>query len=70
MLAPAQTIPETILVGVDDWQVPNITTEWLGEVLEKAVKICDKGAADYDGHYCTFREQAGFDALEAFVGSL
>ncbi|MCP4804203.1 MAG: hypothetical protein GY913_14780 [Proteobacteria bacterium] len=71
MLAQDIPVPDTIVYGVDDWQVPNITTDWLAEVHPDAtVEICDKGDQDYDGHYCTFREQAGLDSVEGFVSGL
>ena len=71
MLVPDQQVPEVIVYGVDDWQVPNVTTDWLAEVHPDAtVEICDKGDQDYDGHYCTFREDAGIQSLEDFVSGL
>ncbi len=65
-----QVIPETILLGVDDYQVPNITTEWLAETTINATLLTCEKQGDYDGHYCTFREQDGFEALEAFISEL
>ena len=39
-------------------------------VLDNAtLKSCEK-KEEYDGHYCTFREQAGFDALADFIDAL
>lgn len=70
MLAKDQTVPEVILMGIDDWQVPNKTTQWLAEVHPFATLIPCQKQDDYDGHFCTFREPEGLQALQDFVNAL
>lgn len=71
-LAPDQSpsVEEFILLGIDDYQVPNETTRWLGEASVNAtVEECQR-REDYDGHYCTFREPEGHDALHAWASGI
>ncbi len=70
MLVADSTVPDTILLGLDDFQVPNGTTEWLSEVHPDATVIECERSYEYDGHWCTFREPAAFDAFSSFVSSL
>jgi hypothetical protein len=65
-VAPWSPIPETIVLGVGDLQVPNNTTEWLAEALPDATLIRCEPAGDYDGHYCIYREPVGLDAFREF----
>jgi hypothetical protein len=71
-LAPHQEpeVAEFILLGVDDYQVPNETTRWLGEALPNAVVEDCQRREDYDGHYCTFREPEGHDALHEWASGI
>ena len=70
-LAPEQSTPQTILFGVDDYQVPNKTTEWLAEALSSPTEVvyCTPAYA-YDGHYCTFREDLAMDTWTDFAQGL
>jgi len=70
VLAPEQSVPETLLMGVGDWQVPNITTEWLDAALPDSTLLNCEPLGEYDPHYCTYREDAGVQALSDFVKSL
>jgi hypothetical protein len=66
-IAPAQTTPQTIVLGVNDLQVPNTTTEWLSSALGAPHEVVEcTPSYDYDGHYCAFREPAGMDAWTTF----
>lgn len=63
--------PETIVLGVGDYQVPNITTDWLAEVLPAGsdVVVCEP-RADYDPHHCTYIEPEGIGAMEEWASGL
>ena len=69
-VAPWSPIPETIVLGVGDYQVPNITTEWLAEALPDATVVRCEPAGDYDGHYCIYREPVGLDVFSEFGAGL
>jgi hypothetical protein len=69
-VAPEQTVAPTILLGVGDLQVPNKTTEWLGEVTPGATTVRCEPTANYDGHWCLFREDVGIDALAEWAEGL
>ena len=69
-VAPWLAGPETIILGVDDYQVPNMTTEWLGEALPNSQVVECEPSGDYDGHYCAFREPVGLDAFSDFTDGL
>jgi len=69
-VAPWSPIPETIVLGVGDYQVPNNTTEWLAEAVPDATVIRCQPLEDYDGHYCIYREPIGLDAFQAFGAGL
>ncbi len=71
-VAPDQDpgVEELILLGVDDYQVPNQTTRWLGEASPNAVVEECQRREDYDGHYCTFREPEGHEALREFASGI
>ena len=59
-----------ILKGLDDWQVPNTTTDWLGSAIPHAsVTDCERSYF-YDGHYCTFREPEGLEAFNTLADAL
>jgi len=59
-----------ILKGLDDWQVPNTTTDWLGSAIPQgSVKNCERSYF-YDGHYCTFREPEGLEAFNTLADVL
>ena len=70
MFAADQVVPETILLGLEDLQVPEITTRWLHEVTPDSELIECQPKADYDGHYCLFREDLALDALRTWVAGL
>ena len=70
MFAADQVIPETILLGLGDLQVPENTTRWLAEITPDATLIDCEPLGDYDGHLCLFREDAGLQALEDWALSL
>ena len=70
MFAADQVVPETILLGLEDLQVPEITTRWLHEVTPDSELIECQPQADYDGHYCLFREDLALDALRTWVAGL
>ena len=69
-VAPWSPVPETIVLGVGDYQVPNNTTEWLAEALPDATVIRCEPAGDYDGHYCIYRETEGLEAFKEFGAGL
>ena len=70
VLAPAQTQPEILLMGVGDLQVPNRTTEWLAETTPLGeLRRCEP-TEEYDPHYCTYREEDGLRALKSFLDNL
>lgn len=69
-VAAYQQTSTHILKGIDDWQVPNITTDWLAQASPKATLSDCERSYFYDGHYCTFREAAGVSAFQALAESL
>lgn len=62
-----QPVPETIFMGVGDFQVPNQTTEWLVQGLPEATLVQGEARGEYDPHHVTFREPEGLQALDAFA---
>ncbi len=70
MLAADQVVPETILLGLEDLQVPESTTRWLAEITPEMTLIECQPQGDYDGHLCMFREDAGLQALEDWASGL
>jgi S-formylglutathione hydrolase FrmB len=69
-VAPYQDTDIHIIKGLDDWQVPNVTTDWLVEAIPGAeVRVCERSYF-YDGHYCIFREEAGLEAFESLAEGL
>ncbi len=70
MFAADQVAAETILLGVGDLQVPDRTTRWLAEVTPDAELIECTPTADYDGHWCLFREDEGIEALRSWAARL
>ncbi len=70
-LAPTQVVPETIVLGVGDLQVPNITTEWLQDALpESETIVCTPSNDGYDPHTCTYVETVGIESFYDFVVDL
>jgi hypothetical protein len=70
MFARDQVVPETLLLGLGDLQVPERTTRWLAEVTPDATLIECTPGADYDGHWCLFWEDVGIEALRAWAEGL
>ena len=64
------TTPVTVIMGVGDWQVPNVGTESLVDQLPSATLWPCEVTSDYDPHHCLFREAAGFGILEDWLASL
>ena len=69
-VAPYQNASTHILKGLDDWQVPNITTDWLSLALPSATLSECERSYFYDGHSCTFREPAGIAAFQELADAL
>ena len=70
-LAPTQVVPETIVLGVGDLQVPNLTTEWLQDTLPDAeTVVCTPSSDDYDPHTCTYVEAVGIESFYEFMVGL
>ena len=59
-----------IFKGLDDWQVPNVATDWLAEAIVGSETTECKRSFFYDGHYCIFRETEGRAAFERFAAKL
>ena len=70
MFGADQVVPETLLLGLGDLQVPEQTTRWLAEVTPGATLVTCQPAGDYDGHLCLFREDEGLAALEDWASGL
>ena len=62
-MAPSETTPVVLLMGVGDWQGPNHTTEALGLALPDVEVISCTPLADYDPHYCMHREDEGLQIV-------
>jgi hypothetical protein len=62
--------PVTVIMGVGDWQVPNVGTESLVAQLPSATLWPCEVTADYDPHHCLFREAEGFSILENWLAGL
>jgi hypothetical protein len=69
-VAPTQVNSIHILKGLDDWQVPNVATDWLAEAIVDAEKTDCSRSYFYDGHYCIFREKTGRKAFEELATGL
>ena len=69
-VASYQQASSQILKGIDDWQVPNITTDWLSQALPNAFSTDCERSYFYDGHYCTFREPEGIAGFNNLADSL
>ncbi len=63
--APYLTTLETIIMGIDDLQVPNIATAVLLRALPFAEVVTCEVTDAYDPHICTFREPLGRQAVAA-----
>jgi hypothetical protein len=66
--APDLRTPVTLLMGIGDQQVPNTTTYALEQALAGARRV-DCEVSGYDPHYCLFRDEQGYDALEDWLAS-
>ena len=59
--------PETFVMGIGDWQVPNGATQALARATpDVEILECD-ALGDYDPHYCTYREETGFSAFSGLM---
>jgi hypothetical protein len=65
-----QQVRETIVMGIDDHQVPNDTTRWLAEVHPDAELVECVPSGEYDGHWCTFREPLALATISDFLEGL
>jgi predicted small lipoprotein YifL len=69
-VARHQVTPETIVLGLEDLQVPEVTTRWLADATPDAEVIECQRQDEYDGHYCTFREEAGLSSFGDYAATL
>lgn len=67
-LVDGMTTPVSMIMGVGDWQVPNAGSQalWTRYPNPGVFTACAP-TADYDPHYCTWREDAALDAVHAFL---
>ena len=66
-LAPSENLPVTLLTGVGDYQVPNLSSEALAAALPDATLAWCTPNADYDPHYCMHREEEGFQIVRDWL---
>ncbi|MCO4747023.1 MAG: hypothetical protein KC912_19655 [Proteobacteria bacterium] len=66
-VARDETTPEVLLMGIGDWQVPNLTTEALGQALPDAEVVPCTPLGDYDPHYCMHREDEGIQIVKDWM---
>lgn len=61
------TVPETLLMGVGDWQVPNAGTEALAAGMPDADLVPCEAAGEYDPHYCLYREPPAWAVFSSWL---
>ena len=67
-VAPAETVPVDMIIGLGDYQVPDFTSFALVEALPEAGAVTPVEArAPYDPHWVLHREPEGAAALEAWL---
>ena len=66
-VARHETLPATVFIGVDDHQVPNFTSYALATALPDADVVTVEATWNYDPHMVLHRENAGRDALSAWL---
>lgn len=66
-VARDETAPITMVVAPGDWQTPDFTAYALADAMPSATVVHCEALGSYDPHYCLWREQEGFDALEAWL---
>jgi hypothetical protein len=66
-VARDETLPATVLIGIDDHQVPNFTSYGLATALPDVRIVTVEAGGDYDPHVVLHREVAGLDALSAWL---
>lgn len=66
-VSEALTVRESIFMGIGDYQTPNRGTRALFDQLADATLTECTVRADYDPHYCLFREPEGPAAMAAWL---
>ncbi len=66
-VARDETTPATILLGVDDHQVPNFTSYGLATALPDVKVVVVEAQGAYDPHVVLHRESEGLDALSDWL---
>lgn len=66
-VARDENLPATVLIGVNDHQVPNFTSHALATALPDASVVSVEATWDYDPHVVLHREVPGFDAISDWL---
>lgn len=66
-VAKDESLPVHALVAPGDYQTPAFTAYGLVEALPEGTQSTCEALADYDPHYCYWREQAGADAIREWL---
>jgi len=69
-LAPEHGTPLTAFFGEGDTFVPADGVAWLADASRDGELVTCTPGADFDGHFCVFREEVGFRAFERLVDGL
>ncbi len=66
-VAAEHELPVTVHLGEGDSFVPPDGGAWLAEAPADGRLVPCTPSTSYDGHFCIFREESGFETFEAFV---
>ncbi|NOY28404.1 MAG: hypothetical protein GXP62_21315 [Oligoflexia bacterium] len=67
-VAAHEPIPATMIMGQDDWQVPNLTSEALCDLaLPDCTRTTVDATGDYDPHYVLHRTKAGLALFSSWL---
>ena len=69
-VAAEHPIPTVVHLGDGDSFVPPDGGAWLGEAPREGEFVPCTPLADYNGHFCLFREESGFETFERFADGL
>ncbi|MDJ0869009.1 MAG: hypothetical protein QNK03_23075 [Myxococcota bacterium] len=69
-VAASHRTPVVVFQGDGDSKLPEEGPGWIADATRDGELVRCTPSADYDGHFCVFREETGFDAFESLAGEL
>jgi acetyl esterase/lipase len=69
-VASSHPIPTVVFQGDGDSKLPEDGPGWLADATRDGELVRCTPSADYDGHFCIFREETGFAAFEGLAEGL